>query len=41
MKARFLRDARRKKGSRTGSAVLNYSLRRSRALVAVFTSLEE
>lgn len=35
MKTLSLRGARRKEGSRTGSAVLNYSLGRSRALVAV------
>lgn len=39
MKHLFLRDARRKEGSRTASAVLNYSLGRSRALVAVFFHL--
>lgn len=39
MKPLFLRDARRKEGSRTGSAVLSYSLWRSRALVALCVHL--
>lgn len=37
----FLRDARRKQGSRTHSAVLNYSLGRRSALVAGFVHLPE
>lgn len=39
MKPLFLRDAGSKQGSRTGPAVLNNSLGRSRALVTVFVHL--
>lgn len=39
MKSLILQDARREESSRTGSAVLNYRLGRSRALFAAFIHL--